>query len=180
MLHCTVFDSEAKAGGFIRSQIPRFRLPESIIDEETGYILDLGSVATFTGVLDTIDPSNGKAIRVPVISVRTTKAAFQDINLERVEKVACLRNLGAHVSGRPDELQAVKPIVEFDMVDKRFIEQADAISSIEQRPNLLEMTPSEFEALVANLFGKMGLDTKLTRTSRDGENGRSIRQGAGQ
>jgi formate dehydrogenase (NADP+) beta subunit len=38
----TVFDGEAKAGGFIRSQIPRFRLPESVIDEETGYILDLG------------------------------------------------------------------------------------------------------------------------------------------
>jgi NADPH-dependent glutamate synthase beta subunit-like oxidoreductase len=38
----TVFDGEKKAGGFIRSQIPRFRLPESVIDEETGYILDLG------------------------------------------------------------------------------------------------------------------------------------------
>ena len=38
----TVFDGEAKAGGFIRTQIPRFLLPESVIDEETGYILDLG------------------------------------------------------------------------------------------------------------------------------------------
>ncbi|MCC7228226.1 MAG: FAD-dependent oxidoreductase [Burkholderiaceae bacterium] len=38
----TVYDSEAKAGGFIRSQIPRFRLPESVIDEETGYVLNLG------------------------------------------------------------------------------------------------------------------------------------------
>ncbi len=38
----TVFDGEAKAGGFIRSQIPRFRLPESVIDEETGYVLDMG------------------------------------------------------------------------------------------------------------------------------------------
>lgn len=38
----TVYDGEAKAGGFIRTQIPRFRLPESVIDEETGYILDLG------------------------------------------------------------------------------------------------------------------------------------------
>ena len=38
----TVFEGESKAGGFIRSQIPRFRLPESVIDEETGYILDLG------------------------------------------------------------------------------------------------------------------------------------------
>jgi NADPH-dependent glutamate synthase beta subunit-like oxidoreductase len=38
----TVFDSDAKAGGFMRTQIPHFRLPESVIDEETGYILDLG------------------------------------------------------------------------------------------------------------------------------------------
>jgi NADPH-dependent glutamate synthase beta subunit-like oxidoreductase len=38
----TVFDGEAKAGGFIRSQIPRFRLPEAVIDEETGYILNMG------------------------------------------------------------------------------------------------------------------------------------------
>ena len=38
----TVFDGEKKAGGFIRSQIPRFRLPEEVIDEECGYVLDLG------------------------------------------------------------------------------------------------------------------------------------------
>ncbi len=38
----TVFDGEKKAGGFIRTQIPRFRLPEAVIDEETGYILGLG------------------------------------------------------------------------------------------------------------------------------------------
>jgi len=38
----TVFDRDPKAGGFIRSQIPRFRLPESVIDEEVGYVLDLG------------------------------------------------------------------------------------------------------------------------------------------
>jgi NADPH-dependent glutamate synthase beta subunit-like oxidoreductase len=38
----TVYDSEAKAGGFMWTQIPRFRLPETVIDEETGYILNLG------------------------------------------------------------------------------------------------------------------------------------------
>jgi len=38
----TVFDGEPRPGGFIRTQIPRFRLPESVIDEETGYVLDLG------------------------------------------------------------------------------------------------------------------------------------------
>ncbi|MBC7637169.1 MAG: NAD(P)-binding protein, partial [Acetobacteraceae bacterium] len=38
----TVFDSFARGGGMIRSQIPKFRLPESVIDEEVGYIEALG------------------------------------------------------------------------------------------------------------------------------------------
>jgi formate dehydrogenase beta subunit len=38
----TIFDGDSRAGGMIRTQIPRFRLPESVIDEEVGYILDLG------------------------------------------------------------------------------------------------------------------------------------------
>ena len=40
--HVTIFEADAKAGGFMRTQVPRFRLPEEVIDEETGYILDLG------------------------------------------------------------------------------------------------------------------------------------------
>jgi NADPH-dependent glutamate synthase beta subunit-like oxidoreductase len=40
--HCVVFDGDPKAGGMIRSQIPKFRLPDSVIDEECGYILNLG------------------------------------------------------------------------------------------------------------------------------------------
>ena len=37
-----LFDSDPRAGGMIRSQIPKFRLPEAIIDEEVAYITDLG------------------------------------------------------------------------------------------------------------------------------------------
>jgi NADPH-dependent glutamate synthase beta subunit-like oxidoreductase len=40
--HVVVFDADRKPGGMIRSQIPRFRLPEEVIDEECGYVLDLG------------------------------------------------------------------------------------------------------------------------------------------
>jgi NADPH-dependent glutamate synthase beta subunit-like oxidoreductase len=40
--HVTIFEADPKAGGFMRTQVPRFRLPEEVIDEETGYILDLG------------------------------------------------------------------------------------------------------------------------------------------
>ncbi|MGQ0577287.1 MAG: FAD-dependent oxidoreductase [Betaproteobacteria bacterium] len=37
-----MYDSDTRAGGMIRTQIPRFRLPESVIDEEMGYVLDMG------------------------------------------------------------------------------------------------------------------------------------------
>jgi len=39
---CIIFEADTRAGGMIRSQIPRFRLPETVIDEEIGYILDFG------------------------------------------------------------------------------------------------------------------------------------------
>jgi formate dehydrogenase beta subunit len=45
--HVTVFDSEARGGGMIRSQIPKFRLPEHVLDEEVGYVLGLGVETRF-------------------------------------------------------------------------------------------------------------------------------------
>jgi NADPH-dependent glutamate synthase beta subunit-like oxidoreductase len=40
--HCVVFESDPKAGGMMRTQIPKFRLPDSVIDEECDYVLNLG------------------------------------------------------------------------------------------------------------------------------------------
>ena len=40
--HCVVFDGDPKAGGMMRTQIPKFRLPDSVIDEECDYVLNLG------------------------------------------------------------------------------------------------------------------------------------------
>jgi NADPH-dependent glutamate synthase beta subunit-like oxidoreductase/ferredoxin len=42
--HLVLYDGDAKAGGMIRSQIPRFRLPEGVIDEEVGYITGIGGI----------------------------------------------------------------------------------------------------------------------------------------
>ena len=50
----TVFDSDAKAGGMIRSQIPRFRLPEEVIDEEVGYITGLGMTVRLGERIDSL------------------------------------------------------------------------------------------------------------------------------
>ena len=36
-----LYDGDASAGGMMRTQIPKFRLPETVLDEEVDYILDL-------------------------------------------------------------------------------------------------------------------------------------------
>jgi restriction system protein len=129
---------------------------------------DVVQTAVFNGMVQTVDPATGRDVRPCVISVRATKAEFNFLDLRRVDKETCLRNLGANVSARPDQVIPVKPVVELDMIDARFIEQDDVLGSLDGRPNLMDLTPAQFEALVSNLFQKMGLETKLTRTSRDG------------
>ena len=39
---CVVFDGDPQAGGMMRTQIPKFRLPDRVIDEEVGYIFEGG------------------------------------------------------------------------------------------------------------------------------------------
>lgn len=39
---CTIFEKFDKPGGLMRSNIPAFRLPEDVLMEEIGYILDMG------------------------------------------------------------------------------------------------------------------------------------------
>lgn len=125
-------------------------------------------IVAFNGFVETVDPAMGKDIRPCLISIRTTKERFTEINLGRIDKRACLRNLGAQVSPSPDEMLPVKPIVEFDMVDKRFVEQSDVLADLESRPNLMDLNPFEFENLISNLFEQIGFNTKQTRSSRDG------------
>ncbi|TGD75204.1 4Fe-4S dicluster domain-containing protein [Mangrovimicrobium sediminis] len=42
-----IFDNQNAGGGMMRSQIPSFRLPAEVLDEEVNYILDMGINATF-------------------------------------------------------------------------------------------------------------------------------------
>jgi restriction system protein len=122
----------------------------------------------FNGYVDTIDRATGKPIKPHLVSLRTTRDAFLVLDLGHVEPLACLKGLNASVSKTPSELVPVRPVLEFDMVDPRFIQESDVLSALDQRPNLMELSPSEFEGLIRDLFEKMGLETKQTQASRDG------------
>ena len=44
---CVIYDNDSKGGGMMRSQIPRFRLPDSVLNEEVDMILELGAETRF-------------------------------------------------------------------------------------------------------------------------------------
>ncbi len=122
----------------------------------------------FNGYVDSVDRGTGRSMRTCLVTVRTSCDIFTALNLSQVDPQSCLAVLNASFSKSPAELAPVRPVLEFKMVDPRFIEEADVLSGLDQRPNLMELTPSEFESLITNLFQKMGLETRQTQASRDG------------
>jgi restriction system protein len=130
----------------------------------------IGAVAclTLNGMLDTVDPATGQKVRPCLLSVRITADTFASLNLAQVQPERCLLSLKASVSRAPTELLPVKPLLELNMVDPRFIDSPEVLSGLDTRPNLMELSPNEFEGLITNLFAAMGLDTRQTRPSRDG------------
>jgi restriction system protein len=120
------------------------------------------------GYVETIDPATGKPVSPHLVTVRTTRDDFLRLDLHNVEPLACLKGLNAAVSKNPSDLLPVRPILEFNMVDPRFVQESDVLGALDKRPNLMELTPGEFESLITNLFEKMGLETRQTQASRDG------------
>jgi formate dehydrogenase (NADP+) beta subunit len=74
-----VYDADAKAGGMIRSQIPRFRLPEAVIDEEVGYVTRLGPVMHLNQRVDSLKAMLGKGY--DAIFVGTGAPRGRDLDL---------------------------------------------------------------------------------------------------
>jgi len=75
-----LYDENAKGGGFMRSQIPSFRLPDEVLDQEVNYVLDMGvsklfntRVESLKGILDKqydavfvgTGAPKGKDLRIP-------------------------------------------------------------------------------------------------------------------
>ena len=120
------------------------------------------------GYANTIDPRTGQPGIYYLVTVRVTRDVFSTLQLSQVEPLSCLKGLNAGVSHSPADLEPVRPVLNFDMVDPRFVEESDVLSTLDQRPNLMELSPKEFENLITNLFSKMGLETRQTQASRDG------------
>ncbi|GAA4242467.1 hypothetical protein GCM10022254_75580 [Actinomadura meridiana] len=93
----------------------------------------------FNGRLTTIDAATGKTVR-----------------------------LNALVSPNPYDLEAIEPFITFDLKRFRFTEDMDVVSGLDSRPNLIKLSPTEFEHLIRQLFVAMGAEAWTTIPSIDG------------
>lgn len=148
----------------ISAQVVLRCLYELFKSDQGGYI----ETILLNAHVNAVDRGTGKKIRPCLVTVRTTREVFLELDLRHVEAIACLRTLNAGFSKSPAELVPVRPILELKMADPRFITEEDVLSTLNQRPNLMDLSPGEFESLITNLFQSMGLETKLTQASRDG------------
>ena len=126
-------------------------------------------VATFNGHVSTKDRATGQPIRPCLISVSASKELFSTFVLADLDPVACLKKLNALVSRHPYDLEAVRPVVDFEeLLSKyKFVEGMDAVAGLDARSDLLDMTPNEFEHLTRQLFEAMGMKSWTTQPSKD-------------
>ena len=77
--HVTIFDEQNKGGGMMRSQIPSFRLPDSVLDEEVGYVLDMGVETRFGNKVDSLKAVTDEGFDAVFIGTGAPKG--RDLNL---------------------------------------------------------------------------------------------------
>jgi restriction system protein len=123
----------------------------------------------FNGRVSTIDRTTGRPARPHLLSVSADRPAFEDLVLTEVEPAACLKKrLNALVSPNPFDMEAIEPFITFDLKRFRFTEDLDVVTDLDSRPNLLKLSPTEFEHLVRQLFVAMGAEAWTTIPSKDG------------
>ncbi|GGN82337.1 restriction endonuclease [Actinoplanes lobatus] len=121
----------------------------------------------FNGHVDSINPATGRQEYPCLISLDVERAAFEELVLDRVRPADCLPYLRARVSEHPYALMPIEPILVFDLSKFAFIEGLDAVSTLDHRPDLMQMGHGEFEHLVRQVFEAMGMQGWTTTSSKD-------------
>jgi restriction system protein len=126
--------------------------------------------AVVNGHIKAIDAATGRETRPCVVSVSATRGAFAEIRLDapELDPIRCLREyLNAIVSPHPFDLEAVRPVMQFDHTKYKFVEGLDVLAGLDSRLDLLALTPTEFEHLIRRLVEAMGMQAWVTQASND-------------
>lgn len=121
----------------------------------------------FNGIVPATNRATGQPEELHLISAPASRDAFAGLVLDQLDPASCLKHLKAIVSPHPYDLEAVEPVIEFQQAKYRFADPVDALAGIDSRPDLLKMDWYKFENLIRQLFEAMGLEVRVTQSSRD-------------
>jgi restriction system protein len=128
---------------------------------------DVVDAVVFNGVVPATNRATGQPEELHLISAPASRDTFAGLVLDQVDPAICLKHLKAIVSPHPYDLEAVEPVIEFEQAKYRFADPVDALAGIDSRPDLLKMDWYKFENLIRQLFEAMGLEVRVTQSSRD-------------
>jgi restriction system protein len=122
----------------------------------------------FNGHVHAINRATGEREYPCLISLSVDRADFpRDENLREVMAEACVRHLRAIVSNHPYDLEPIEPLLDFDLSRFSFVDGFDAVSTLDSRPDLMHMSPTNFEHLVRQIFEAQGAEGWTTEQSHD-------------
>lgn len=138
----------------------------------SGDIAKKVSAININGYLDTIDKSLGKQIIICIASLLIDRKAFNELNLDLIDPKECFKRLKGLAAPQLQNKIPVKPIMQLNKEDKRFVESYGVAENIDGQTNLASMDWQDFENLIRELFEKKfsrnGGECKVTQASRDG------------
>ena len=134
-------------------------------------VVDALHAAVFNGWVNSIDKASGKPVNACVLTIQAGKSELLDMNLTQVDPKACFKKLKGISAAKLTALAPVRPILQLNRDDKRFIQPYAVMGVLDGAANLAAMDWEDFEHLIREVFEKEfsgeGCEVKITQASRD-------------
>lgn len=115
------------------------------------------------------DRATGRPIELVMLTVKPTRATFEDIVLEEpsLDPHLCLQALAAIEPSHPGDFEPVPPVATFDLTALKLVEGTHVAAGLDSRLDLVTLHPKAFENVVKQLFTAMGMEAWETQTTHD-------------
>ncbi|MFZ0630585.1 MAG: restriction endonuclease [Acidobacteriaceae bacterium] len=135
-------------------------------------VIEAIDAVVFNGWVNAVDKATGQETNGCIVSVQVAKPEFAAINLAKVDPKACFKKLKGVGSSKLAALVPIRPILQLDTQDERFVPSYAVADQLDDSMNLAAMDWEDFEQLIRevfeNEFSGGGSEVKITRASRDG------------
>lgn len=126
----------------------------------------------FNGWVQYLDPSTGHDTFPYILSLVVDRKTFDSLNLNRVDYKSCIRGLKGLSAPSLMSLTPIRPVLQLNKEDPRFIEAQDILCNLDASTNLADISWEDFEHLVRELLERQyaheGCEVKITQSGHEG------------